>query len=183
MGGEGDRKRAMQGQPGRNGCLLNIQPRSLFQVRGSDTQLASRLSTSKINLLILLFHVRMNKTCQSSVLRRGVPRVLSLISCFSWRCHSLTSLADPVLLFIPKKHQPTRITSCLPVHFSSESCRTIHLNVCGITMATNIHPQCQCGDVQIGDSWSPAPSFSYLQRPAGQRQRLLHPLSKYRPHH
>lgn len=44
--------------------------------------------------------------------------------------------------FIPKKHHPTRITSCVPVRFpSSERCPTVYLSVCDIAMATNIRPR------------------------------------------
>lgn len=68
--------------------------RTLFLVRGSDTQLPSRFLPPKSScycfvlffLFILLFY---KQTCQSSMLRHGVPWVSALISCFLWQCHSL----------------------------------------------------------------------------------------------
>lgn len=71
-----------------------------------------------------------------------------------------------------------------PVSFpTAESCPVVYLNVCNITMATNICPQSQRGDWRQWESvCGSAHSFPSFQWPAGQRWRLLHAQSKCRSH-
>lgn len=122
-----------------------------------------------------------NKTCRSSVLRHGVPRVLALISCFSWGAtHSHHWLTQFFYLFQSNISQ----TASHPVSFhSAESCPAVSLNVCDITMATNIPPQSQHGDWRQSESGrGSAHSFPFFGRPAGHRWSLLHSQSKCNSH-
>lgn len=141
----GDRKRAAQGQQ-----LSSQHPANRveggkwdFQVRGSDVRLASSLFVFPLEPCFFLFYFFMslqtkpaNQTCPDMASPGFSADFLFLVAA------PLTRITPWPTCFIPKKHHPTRITSCVPVQFpSSERCPTVYLSVCDISMATNIRPR------------------------------------------
>lgn len=153
--------------------------RSLFQARGSDMQLASRFLPPKSSFFYFTFLQTKpaNQVC-SGMASPGFWRWFPVSR--GGATHSHHWLTQFFYLFQSNISQH----ASHPVSFpSAESCPAVYLNVCDITMATNIRPQSQRGDWRQSESGrGSAHSFSFFRRPAGHRWRLLHAQSKCSSH-
>lgn len=145
----------MQGQPGRNGCLLNILPtgwRVEEEAENDNKKFVSgerkwqaigfKVFTSKIKFFYLTFLQTKpaNQVC-SGMASPGFWRWFPISH--GGATHSNHWLTQFFYLFQSNISQH----ASHPVSFpSAESCPAVYLNVCNITMATNICPQSQHGD-------------------------------------